>query len=144
LQAINSTTGFQGIDLQKKMKQTLILLAATAQLLSVSAQNKKFIKWKSDTIDLGKIPQSVPDTVVYEFKNTGKTPLLITSVKTPCQCTSAGYTEEIIKPGKSGKVTAVYNAAHPGAFTKTVSVFFNVPEANTYLVLRGEVMGKNF
>lgn len=98
------------------------------------------ILWKSESIDVGQIPQNTPKAINYEFKNTGKTTLIITSVKGSCGCTATDYTKTPILPGKSGKVTATYNAANKGAFTKTVTVTTNVETTPKVLTLKGIVI----
>jgi hypothetical protein len=98
------------------------------------------ILWKSESIDVGQIPQNTPKAINYEFKNTGKTTLIITNVKGSCGCTATDYTKTPILPGKSGKVTATYNAANKGAFAKTVTVTTNVETTPKVLTLKGIVI----
>lgn len=98
------------------------------------------IVWKAETVDVGEIPQGTPKAIVYEFKNTGKTAVVITNVKGSCGCTATDYTKEPILPGKSAKVTATYNAANKGAFTKTVTVTTSAEETPKILTLKGTVI----
>lgn len=98
------------------------------------------ILWKAETVDVGEIPQGTPKAIVYEFKNTGKTAVVITNVKGSCGCTATDYTKEPILPGKSAKVTATYNAANKGAFTKTVTVTTSAEETPKTLTLKGTVI----
>ncbi len=97
------------------------------------------ITWKNETIDVGEIPQNTPKAIVFEFKNTGKSDLLITNVQGSCGCTATDYTKTIIKSGKTGNVTATYNAASPGAFTKSVTVTSNAETTPKVLYLKGTV-----
>src|SRR6185437_4135995 len=69
------------------------------------------LKWKTVSIDMGKLPQGTPATVTFEFTNAGKIPIVIKSVQPGCGCTTAGYTKEPVAPGKTGFVKATYNAA---------------------------------
>jgi hypothetical protein len=110
--------------------------ALTSKVSSVASS----ILWKSESIDVGQIPQNTPKAINYEFKNTGKTTLIITNVKGSCGCTATDYTKTPILPGKSGKVTATYNAANKGAFTKTVTVTTNVETTPKVLTLKGIVI----
>ena len=80
------------------------------------------ISWETETLDLGNIPQSTPKTMDFVFKNDSKTVVKITKVQGSCGCTATDYTKTDIEPGKTGKITATFNAANKGAFTKTVSV----------------------
>ncbi|OXA74753.1 Protein of unknown function [Flavobacterium aquidurense] len=98
------------------------------------------IAWKAETVDVGQIPQGTPKAIVYEFKNTGKTAVVITSVQGSCGCTATDYTKEPILPGKTAKVTATYNAANKGAFTKTVTVTTSAETTPKILTLKGTVI----
>jgi hypothetical protein len=98
------------------------------------------IVWKSETIDVGEIPQGTPKAIVYEFKNTGKTAVVITNVQGSCGCTATDYTKEPVQPGKTAKVTATYNAANKGGFTKTVTVTTSAETAPKILTLKGTVI----
>jgi len=98
------------------------------------------IVWKTETIDVGQIPQGTPKAIVYEFKNTGKTAVVITNVQGSCGCTATDYTKEPILPGKTAKVTATYNAANKGGFTKTVTVTTSAETAPKILTLKGTVI----
>lgn len=98
------------------------------------------IVWKSDAINVGDIPQGTPKVIDYEFKNTGKTAVLITNVKGSCGCTATDYTKTLIQPGESGKVKATFNAAAKGAFSKTVTVTTNAEETPKVLSFKGKVI----
>ena len=112
-------------------------LVCTNENSSITAST---IVWKAETVDVGEIPQGTPKAIVYEFKNTGKTAVVITNVKGSCGCTATDYTKEPILPGKSAKVTATYNAANKGAFTKTVTVTTSAEETPKILTLKGTVI----
>ncbi|MCI9846244.1 DUF1573 domain-containing protein [Flavobacterium pectinovorum] len=98
------------------------------------------IVWKTESVDVGQIPQGTPKAIVFEFKNTGKTAVVITNVQGSCGCTATDYTKEPILPGKSAKVTATYNAANKGAFTKTVTVTTSGETTPKILTLKGTVI----
>ena len=124
----------------------LMSFSAIAPIKSISSENKivadaaSTIVWKAETIDVGQIPQGTPKAIVYEFKNTGKTAVVITSVQGSCGCTATDYTKEPILPGKSAKVTATYNAANKGGFTKTVTVTTSAETTPKVLTLKGTVI----
>ncbi len=96
-------------------------------------------KWEETTHNFGKIDQGKPVTTEFKFTNTGSTPLIISNVKGSCGCTIAKYTKEPIAPGKTGTVSATYNAAAMGAFNKSVRVTANVEGGTETLFIKGEV-----
>lgn len=95
--------------------------------------------WSAATHDFGTVEKGTPVSYTFEFTNTSNTDLRIESVKPSCGCTVADYSKESIAPGETGYVTATYNAAKPGVFTKTITVNANTATP-TVLKLRGEVI----
>jgi len=129
----------------------ITLFAAVLGLMSFTVLPAKTVKsiiektasavtWKSESIELGEIPQNKPKSIDFEFKNTGKTTVIITDVKAACGCTATDYTKTPVKPGETAKVTATYNAANKGAFTKTVTVTTNAETTPKVLSFKGIVI----
>lgn len=127
------------------------VLALTLGLMSFSTISKSVMRtemsfnissitWKSENIDLGEIPQNKPKSIDFEFKNNSKTAVIITNVKASCGCTATDYTKTPVQPGATAKVTATYNAAAKGAFTKTVTVTTNADETSKVLTFKGTVI----
>lgn len=98
------------------------------------------IKWKSESVDVGNIPQNKAKLIRFEFKNTSKKPIVIENVAPACGCTTADYTKTPILPGKTGFVEASYNAAAPGAFVKTVTVTTSDSKTPKTLTFKGVVV----
>lgn len=133
------------------LKISLLALTVSLMSFSVISNEVKYeitstivsaISWKSDSVDVGQIPQGTPKNIEFEFKNTGDKPVIITNVKPACGCTAADYTKDPIAPGKSGFIKAIYNAAAPGAFTKTVTVTTSAEETPKVLTFKGTVVAK--
>jgi hypothetical protein len=101
---------------------------------------KGAVKWKKTETDLGEIPQSKPVTIEFEFMNTGDSPVVIMSVQASCGCTSTDYVKTPIEPGKSAKVSAIFNAAAKGVFKKTVTVFTDADASPQVLMFTGTVI----
>jgi hypothetical protein len=89
--------------------------------------------------DFGKIQQGKPVTTSFTVKNTGKAPLIISSVQSSCGCTVPSYPKEPIPPHKTGTITATYNAAAIGDFNKTITIIHNAGEP-TMLTIKGTVV----
>jgi hypothetical protein len=99
--------------------------------------------WKSETVQVGDIPQGTPKTIEFEFKNNTDKDVLITNVKPACGCTAADYTKTAIAPGKTGYVKATYNAAAAGPFKKSVTVTTSAEETPKVLTFEGTVITKS-
>jgi hypothetical protein len=98
------------------------------------------VKWKSESIDVGNIPQGKPKLIRFEFTNTTSKPIVIQNVAPSCGCTTADYTKTPILPGKKGFVEASYNAAAAGAFMKTVNVTTSESKTPKTLSFKGVVV----
>ncbi|MBK1894203.1 DUF1573 domain-containing protein [Chryseobacterium paridis] len=97
------------------------------------------IKWKSESIDVGNIPQGKPKLIRFEFTNTSSKPIVIENVAPSCGCTTADYTKTPILPGKKGFVEASFNAAAAGPFMKTVVVTTSDSKSPKTLSFKGVV-----
>lgn len=98
------------------------------------------IKWKSESIEVGNIPQGKPKVIRFEFTNTSNKPIVIENVAPSCGCTTADYTKTPILPGKKGFVEASYNAATAGPFMKTVNVTTSDSKTPKTLTFKGTVV----
>lgn len=124
------------------MKTIFSLFVAFFVLATVSYAQKGVMKFAKETHDFGKIEQGKPVTHVFEFKNTGADPVVINDAQASCGCTKPNWTREPIMPGKTGTVSATFNAAAAGQFTKTVTVTSNAEAGQTVLYLKGEVVAQ--
>lgn len=122
------------------MKKIFSLFVALFVLVAVSYAQKGVLKFAKDTHDFGKVEQGKPVTHVFEFKNTGTDPVVINDAQASCGCTKPSWTREPIMPGKTGSVSATFNAAAAGPFNKSVTVTSNAEAGQTVLYLKGEVV----
>ena len=121
------------------MKTIFSLFVALFVFVAVGYAQKGTMKFAKETHDFGKIEQGKPVTHVFEFKNSGSDPVVINDAQASCGCTKPNWTREPIMPGKTGSVSATFNAAAAGQFTKTVTVTSNAEAGQTVLYLKGEV-----
>jgi hypothetical protein len=124
------------------MKKVLFSLAALVLSASVFAQAKAddIAKIKMETIEMGKIPQGTPAPAVFTVINTGSKDLIIESASPTCGCTIGDYTKTPIAPGKTGTITATYNAGGVGAFEKHMNVKFAGADDMKSITIKGEVL----
>jgi hypothetical protein len=124
------------------MKKMLLMSALLISMAGLAQQ--PVITFNKTTHDFGKINESDGRvTTIFEFKNEGMSPLVLTNVRASCGCTSPKWTREPIEPGQSGQITVTYNpSGRPGRFQKTVTITSNAMEATTKLYIKGEVIPK--
>jgi hypothetical protein len=96
--------------------------------------------WEKTVFDFGKIKQNVPVSHKFTFTNKGDSPLVISSVQASCGCTVTEYSKDPIAPGAEGFVSATYNAASLGVFSKSVTVNANTTEGFVQLSIKGVVI----
>ncbi|MDR2139874.1 MAG: DUF1573 domain-containing protein [Tannerella sp.] len=78
---------------------------------------------------------------VFQVKNTGNAPLLITHVQSSCGCTEPQWTREPIAPGKTGNVAITFDPVNrPGPFRKNVTIFTNDGRPRLRVTIQGDVV----
>ncbi len=125
----------------KKVVVSLLVLTLVG-LFQLQAQKAPYIEFESIEYDYGKIKESDGMAYgVFNFTNTGGSPLVITDVKPSCGCTSPEWTREPIAPGKTGYIKSGYNPQNrPGAFNKTIRVTSNAENNTVILRIKGDVI----
>jgi hypothetical protein len=101
---------------------------------------KPAIEFKTIKIERKDIPYDSKEPFVFEFKNNGKTPVMITGVNTSCGCTAAEKPTEPIAKGKSSKIVVTYDTKRVGTFTKTITVTTNATSEPIILTITGTVL----
>lgn len=124
------------------MKRILLLLAVSVFGFAGFAQKKiaDVAKFETETIDFGKIKQSVPQKGTFKVTNIGTEPLIIEQANPTCGCTISDYTKEPIMPGKTGYINATYNAAAMGHFDKHLTVKFAGIDEMKSISFTGDVL----
>ncbi|MCD8266056.1 MAG: DUF1573 domain-containing protein [Prevotellaceae bacterium] len=110
---------------------TLCLAAAEAQP-RLQADEKRL--WA------GELLWKQPRALSFPFTNDGDSALVIRDVRPSCGCVSVDYPRTPILPGKTGLITATYDAALLGSFYKELAVFTNASDRPTWLAFEGRVV----
>jgi hypothetical protein len=92
-----------------------------------SNMNPEAMKFGKEEHSFGTVPEGPSVSYDFEFKNTGKEPIILSSVTASCGCTTPSWSKEPILPGKSSKITATYSTqGRPNSFTKMITVNSNI------------------
>jgi len=127
------------------MKKTFAMLVVLFIAMGVNAQTSAndtmpVIKFEKIEHNFGKIKEGTLATYSFEFENTGKAPLILSTVQASCGCTTPEWPKEPIMPGKKATIKAAYNSyGRPGAFHKVITVKSNAG-ADIILSIKGEVL----
>jgi hypothetical protein len=112
---------------------------AKPQMKFVPTDPNVTIKFKTETINYGKIPHYSNGAKDFHFTNIGTKPLIITNVSAACGCTVPTWPKQPIKPGASGKITVKYATDRVGVFEKSVEVYSNAVNSKVKLTIKGDV-----
>ena len=123
----------------KKLLFSLTALAFSAVLFAQTKAND-VAKFKTDVIDQGKLEVSKPELATFVITNISNAPLIIEQANPTCGCTMGDYTKEPIAPGKTGIITAKFNAASVGIFEKHLTVKFAGVDELKSITIKGEVL----
>lgn len=136
-------TCYQRPHKKRNMKNLLFSIAALALSTGLFAQanrSEDVAKFKTETIDLGKIKVGNPSTATFTISNIGQVPLIIEQAKSTCVCTISDFTKPPIAAGKTGEITAKFDAATVGTFEKQIIVKFAGANDAKTITIRGEVL----
>ncbi|MCB9262090.1 MAG: DUF1573 domain-containing protein [Flavobacteriales bacterium] len=99
------------------------------QLNLVSEGQPKLVLAETEH-DFGTITQGDVVSHTFKFVNEGKAPLIISSISTPCGCTTPKFPQNTpIAPGESGEIVVSFNSAHKsGPQPKTLVISHNGEE----------------
>ena len=131
----------------KKIIATIALLAGMAFVGKAQEvttpnidPNAPELKFDSETIDYAVLDYDANTTREFKFKNTGKSPLIISNVQVQCGCTNVdGWPKEPIAPGKTASFKVKYDSKRPGKFDKKITVTSNAKNPTVILTIKGEV-----
>ena len=119
----------------------LVLIALVALIsFSVNAQAK--ISFKAETVDYGTIAKGSDGVRIFEFTNTGDTPLIISDVKSSCGCTVPKKPDGPVAPGESSTIEVKYDTKRVGPIRKTITVYSNANEPIKALKIKGEILAE--
>ncbi|RZK46566.1 MAG: DUF1573 domain-containing protein [Pedobacter sp.] len=121
-------------------KANEVNVAGAPALLAEDAPQMKFEK---AIFDFGVIIMGEKVQYDFKFKNTGKTPLIITNAEATCGCTVPEYPKTPIKPGEEGTIRVIFDSqGKMGMQDKQVTLTTNANPAAEKLHLVGEIKEK--
>jgi hypothetical protein len=125
----------------KKLFFTLTLVFAALLGQQAVAQTGAKIEFNKETHDYGTIKNGADGACVFEFKNTGDSPLIISNAKGSCGCTVPEWPKEPIAPGAKGSIKVKYDTMRTGEINKSVTITSNaVNAADKVVFIKGTVL----
>lgn len=142
------------------MKKVVIALLCLAVSAGVKAQEHKPVappppsaapsaapatdagkfKFEEESHDFGEVPEGPTAEVDFEFRNVGKSPIIISEAHGSCGCTVPKWPSEPILPKQKGKIHVTYNTqGRVGPINKDVFITSNAQQNPMKLHITGSV-----
>lgn len=128
--------------------KTLLFIFGSIAMLSLSNPKAELpigdagpvISIQSDTYDFGEIKKGDNGTCVFELKNDGFEPLIISKCDKTCGCTIPKCNHDPILPGETTEVEVTYDTNRLGPFQKSVKVHSNATNSPLLVLkIKGKV-----
>jgi len=146
----------EGSDAKDAARESLATTASTTTAAATDAAAKATtepaapvgpltsLSFDEDTYDFGEVMEGEKVVHVYNFKNTGKEPLVISNAKGSCGCTVPEWPREPIPVGGSGSIRVQFDSKGKGKVggatqSKRVTITANTDPQQTYLTIKGKV-----
>ncbi|HEY0897998.1 MAG TPA: DUF1573 domain-containing protein [Sphingobacteriaceae bacterium] len=114
--------------------------AQTTVAAPVNAAEAPVMTFEKESYDFGVVTAGEKVKYEFKFKNTGKTPLIITNAEASCGCTVPEFPREPVVPGGEGTIRVVFDSAgRTGMQNKLITLTSNAVPATTELHLIGDV-----
>ncbi len=120
----------------------ILLMAIALSGKAQTADTTIVINFATTVHDYGTIDQGSDGSFEFKFTNQGKSPLVLSNVRSSCGCTVPSWTKEPVAPGKEGTIKVVYNTNNIGNFSKTITVTSNAKNSEVVLQIKGNVKKK--
>lgn len=131
------------IACENKQRTDAQTIEDNRKALEPTANRFPVMKIDSPTVDLGTIMEGDTIMHVYNFKNTGNMPLVLSNVNASCGCTTPSYSKEPVAPGEKGFITVKFNSkGKEGKLNKTVTAYANTKPAENTVAFKIEVLVK--
>jgi hypothetical protein len=134
------------------MKSLLFILLLTAFTAGIATsqtmtakdslkakKNAPFLLMESTEHDFGTIPYNGDGSCEFKFKNTGKSPLIISNCQASCGCTVPEWPKDPIVKNGTGGIKVKYNTTRVGPFQKTVTIQSNSSNSPVVITIKGTV-----
>jgi len=111
--------------------------------IAMNTSKSGVFDFEKEIIDYKTINQNSDGNRTFVFKNTGKSPIIISKTKGSCGCTVATAPTKPIMPGESSEINVKYDTNRIGAFSKTITITSNAKKAIKILKIKGKIVINN-
>lgn len=129
--------------MKKLIALVLFLVALNVHAQAPNVADGPAITFETDLIDFGTVVQGSEQVRTFNFTNTGNQPLIISSIKGQCGCTtiSDSWPKEPIAPGGTGSFQVKYDTKQRvGMFDKKIIITSNAVAPTMEVRIKGNVV----
>lgn len=110
---------------------------------AIDKANSPVMTFEETKYDFGEMVEGDILETVFKFKNTGKSPLIITNARASCGCTIPDYSREPIAAGEEGEIKVKFNSrGKHGKQNKRVTITTNTENGRELLYVLANVAKK--
>lgn len=126
---------------EKKELSTDMVMNPNTASGQANTEDVPEVTFNEEEHDFGRVMQGEKVSFSFKFKNTGKAPLLISSVSSSCGCTVPEYPKDPVKPGEENYITVSFNSEGKRGFqNKSVTLVSNAQPGTKVLRIKAEVV----
>ena len=104
------------------------------------SSNGPEIAFDKTTHQYGTVYKEGDGNCEFKFTNTGKEPLVLSTVRSSCGCTVPKWPREPIMPGKSSVISVKYDTRRMGTINKSITVLSNAKTSSVILSIKGKIV----
>ncbi len=110
---------------------------------AIDKANSPVMTFEETKYDFGDMVEGDVLETVFKFKNTGKSPLIITNARASCGCTIPDYSREPLAVGEEGEIKVKFNSrGKHGKQNKRVTITTNTENGRELLYVLANVAKK--
>lgn len=126
-------------DADKKVDPALVENPVSAQ--GGDTSSLPVFAFETENHEFGEIKQGDKVSFDFKFRNTGNSPLIISSVSASCGCTVPEYVKDPVNPGDEGHIKVSFNSeGKSGMTSKTVTVLANTIPNTKVLTISADIL----
>ncbi len=130
-------------DPDQKLNPDIVKNPVTADG-TTDLKNLPVFEFEKDNHEFGEITEGETVSYNFKFKNTGKSPLIITSASASCGCTVPEYSKDPVAAGDQGFIKVTFNSeGKHGMVSKNVTLLANTIPNTKVLTISAEIISKD-
>jgi len=90
--------------------------------------------------DYGTLYQNADGECYFAYTNKGKSPLILSRVRSSCGCTIPRWSRMPLNPGQSDTIKVKYDTKRLGSFHKSITILSNASAGSIVLKIKGKVL----